>query len=253
MTRALRRDLISICSSPLRVTLLLSVILSTRAMCGPPFRTDDPQPVDFRHWEFYLASAQEFDRRESQATLPHFEINYGILPNTQIHLVAPLEYIHSESGTQYGYSNTELGIKYRFLQETDRSPQIGIFPLVEIPTADKLFGETNFQAFLPVWFQKDWNHLTTYGGAGFWYNPGTGNKNWMFAGWQIQYDFSDIVTLGGELYYQTADQEGSKADAGGGFGGFINLTEADHILFSVGHNLVAQGSANGYLGFLLTI
>jgi hypothetical protein len=211
-----------------RVTLGLSVVLlyiscSGDSMCGPPFKTDDPQPVDFLHWEFYLASVQEFGRLETQATLPHLEINYGILSNTQIHLVAPMGCVHSEEGTQYGYSNTEVGVKYRFVQETESSPQIGVFPLVEIPTADRRLGEKNFQAFLPIWFQKSWDHLTTYGGAGFWYNPGEDNKNWEFAGWQIQYDFSETVTLGGELYCQTADTEGSQSSAGFDIGGFINL------------------------------
>jgi len=26
------------------------------AVAGPPFVTDDPEPVDYRHWEFYIAS-----------------------------------------------------------------------------------------------------------------------------------------------------------------------------------------------------
>lgn len=236
-----------------RIAFLSLITCPGNAVAGPPFKTDDPQPVDFLHWEFYIASAQEFDRLTTQATLPHLEINYGILPNTQLHLVAPMGYLHSEDGTQYGYSNTEIGVKYRFVQETDGSPQLGVFPLIEIPTADKRLGGANLQAFLPVWFQKSWEHLTTYGGAGWWYNPGTGNRNWMFAGWQAQYDFSEVVSLGGELYYHTADQEGSSGDAGFGIGGFVNLSESDHILFSVGHNLVARGSTNGYLGFLLTI
>jgi len=45
-------------------------------------RTDDPEPVEYEHWEFYVASQGSFSRDESMMTAPHVEINnYGILPN----------------------------------------------------------------------------------------------------------------------------------------------------------------------------
>ncbi|MDR3627013.1 MAG: hypothetical protein P4L45_09280, partial [Ignavibacteriaceae bacterium] len=96
--------------------------------------------MDYLHWEFYVSSIMEFQHTTSNLTLPHFEINYGVIPDVQIHFLAPMGYIHSGSGTKYGYSNTEIGIKYRFVAETESIPQIGIFPLVEIPTGDKSKG-----------------------------------------------------------------------------------------------------------------
>jgi hypothetical protein len=32
-------------------------------------------------------------------------------------------------------------------------------------------------------------------GAGYWINPGSGNKNWVFAGWEAQYDFSEFTGI----------------------------------------------------------
>jgi hypothetical protein len=32
------------------------LLISTRAWAGPPYVTDDPEPVEYRHWEVYLAS-----------------------------------------------------------------------------------------------------------------------------------------------------------------------------------------------------
>jgi hypothetical protein len=32
----------------------VTLILATRTFAGPPFLTDDPEPVDFQHWEAYL-------------------------------------------------------------------------------------------------------------------------------------------------------------------------------------------------------
>ncbi len=29
---------------------------------GPPYTTDDPEPVELRHWEVYVASAEQWSR-----------------------------------------------------------------------------------------------------------------------------------------------------------------------------------------------
>jgi hypothetical protein len=227
----------------------------TEAVAGPPFKTDDPQPVDFRHWEFYAASMQAFARDGTNATCPHFEVNYGLAPNVQVHAVAPLEYVHSSGGTHYGYSDTEIGAKYRFVEETATTPQVGVFPMVEIPTGSesKGLGSGHTQVYLPLWLQKSWGRFTTYAGAGWWYNPGQGKKDWTFAGWEAQYDLSDLVTLGGELYYQTADNEEATSSAGFNVGGFINITEDHHILFSLGQTFSHSETVTGYIGYQLTI
>ncbi len=235
--------------------VILLGLVALNAFAGPPFKTDDPQPVDFLHWEFYVASEQEYGRHETNATCPHFEINYGAAPNLQVHLVAPLGYVHAEDGTHYGYSDTELGLKYRFLEESDAAPQVGVFPMIEIPTGDQSrgLGSGKVQAYLPVWVQKSWGKFTTYAGGGYWYNPGPGQRNWLFTGWEAQYDFSEVVTLGGELYYQTADNEETTASAGFNVGGYINVTENHHILFSVGRDLARSASTTAYIGYQLTI
>jgi hypothetical protein len=225
------------------------------ALAGPPFKTDDPEPVDYRHWEFYLASVQQFTREETDATAPHIEINYGVIPNMQLHIIAPLGYTRSGVGTHYGYSDTEIGVKYRFVGESGNVPQIGVFPLIEFPTGSesKNLGAGKMQAALPLWLQKSWGKLTTYGGGGAWYNPGPDRKNWAFAGWEIQYECSDLLTLGSEFYYQTAESTDSDANTSFGFGGFVNLNEHHHLLFSIGHTLSGAAAVSGYLGYQLTI
>jgi hypothetical protein len=243
------------CKQAIFSSYLFVALISTSASAGPPFKTDDPQPVDFHHWEFYIASAQQFMSQQSNATLPHIEINYGAMQNLQLHIVAPLGYVNSAEGTYYGYSDTEIGAKYRFVNETETMPQIGSFPLIEIPTGseDKQLGNGQIQVYLPLWIQKSWGDITTYGGGGVWYNPGPEKKNWGFAGWEIQYNFSPLVTLGGELTYQTADVENSGSSAGFNIGGFINLNEQQHILFSLGRSISGETAFTGYVGYQLTI
>jgi hypothetical protein len=237
------------------IAALFFIFHSSNLLAGPPFLTDDPQPVDFKHWEFYVASAMQFDKLQSDATLPHFEVNYGAVPNVQLHIIVPLAYSRTDNNTVYGFSNTELGIKYRFIQETDKVPQIGTFPIVLLPTGDKSknLGNEKTQVYFPVWLQKSWGKLTAYGGGGYWYNPGTGNRNWIFTGWEAQYDFSETVTLGGEFYYHTADAVDSKAQIGFNLGGYINFNEHNHLLFSIGKTSNTNNTETAYLGYQLTI
>ena len=35
---------------------ILNLLCFQLSYAGPPFFTDDPQPVDFKHWEFYISS-----------------------------------------------------------------------------------------------------------------------------------------------------------------------------------------------------
>ena len=174
------------------ISFLLVLLPLQIGFGGPPFNTDDPQPVDFRHWEYYVSSISNHHKGVWSGTSPHFEINYGLIPDVQVHLLLPLNYYFSEhQGSGFGYADTEFGIKYRFVQETDNSPQIGTFPIILIPTIkNSEFSNGKTKIYIPVWMQKSWGKLTTYGGAGYWINRGAGNKNWIFSGWEIQYDFS---------------------------------------------------------------
>jgi hypothetical protein len=45
----------------------------------------------------------------------------------------------------------------------------------------------------------------TFGGGGYWINPGAGNKNHWFVGWVLERKITDKLTLGVELFHQTPD------------------------------------------------
>ena len=131
-------------------SFIFILIVPTFLKAGPPFLTDDPQPVDFMHWEFYISSQQQFSDNNVDATLPHFEINYGLIPDVQVHLIVPMQYSKRESSSEYSYVSTEVGVKYRFIN-LDNGIQAGVFPIAEVPTGKNvtLAGENNLKVFLP--------------------------------------------------------------------------------------------------------
>lgn len=231
---------------------------STVAVAGPPFQTDDPEPVELHHYEFYVATQQTLTSSGRSGTLPHFEFNYGVAPDVQLHLIAPVAFSHPVGGTnERGYGDTELGIKYRFIQETDQSPMVGIFPIYLAPTGneDRGLGNGRYQLFLPVWLQKSLDKWTTYGGGGYWINHATGARNNWFFGWLLQREISEQWTLGAEVFHRTEQVAGQGASSGLNVGGSFNPSEHHHILFSLGKGLQNASDTNkfsSYLGYQLT-
>ena len=234
---------------------VLALSLAGAAYAGPPFLTDDPEPVELHHWEIYLATQQFHSSDGWSGTAPHLEVNYGAAPDLQLHMIEPFAYEKPSNGhSHYGYGDTELGFKYRFVHETDNFPQIGIFPLVELSTGSSSQGLGNgkTQVFLPVWIQKEFGEWTTSGGGGYWFNPGNGNKDYWFAGWEIQRKLTESFTAGTEIQYRTADAVDAHSATALNVGGIWDLSDTYHILFSAGHTVQGRSEFQGYLALQIT-
>ena len=241
---------------PIIFVFVLVGLLAPAAPAGPPFVTDDPEPVDFQHWEVYLASITAHGPDGATGTLPHVEVNYGVVPEVQLHMIAPLAFSGAEDGTrrQYGYGDTELGVKYRFVHETDSAPQIGVFPLVEVPTGDSSrgLGSGQTQVYLPVWLQKTWGKWTCYGGGGYWINPGAGNRDWWFTGILLQRQVAENLAIGAEVFHQTSQQVGARPQTNANLGFTWDLNETEHIMASAGPTLQGGPGYETYFAFQLT-
>src|ERR1700728_2184537 len=97
------------CYAALRLALLLTLCQRV-VLAGPPFVTDDPEPVDYQHWEFYVASQDSKLEGDWSGTAPHIEVNYGAVADLQLHLIAPMAYDSPPEGAgHYGVGDVELG------------------------------------------------------------------------------------------------------------------------------------------------
>ncbi len=74
--------------------------------------------------------------------------------------------------------------------------------MAEIATGDAANGLGNGRTWyrLPLWIQKSWGPWTSYGGGGVAFNNAPGMANYGFAGWLLQREFGQHLTLGGEIY-----------------------------------------------------
>ena len=230
---------------------LAAALLGGPAYAGPPFLTDDPEPVELHHSEFYIFSTYDKTNDGKEMAIPAFEYNYGPLPNTQLHIVVPfVKSSPDDASSEYGLGDIEVGVKYRFIQETETIPQVGIFPMAELATGDNKKGLGNGETWwrLPVWIQKSWGDWKTYGGAGYVINNAAGQKNYPFAGWLLQNDINEKLTLGGEIFGRSKDTEDGRSTTLLNFGGLYKFTPDFNLLFSGGHSVNGETHTIAYLG-----
>lgn len=239
-----------------RAPIGLAVLLvASTVRAGPPYTTDDPAPVEYRHWELYLASQSFHDEEGWTGTGPHLEVNYGAVPDLQLHLITPLAYSAPDSGPgAYGYGDTELGFKLRFVQERRWIPMIGIFPLLEVPTGSRSAGLGNgsAQLFVPVWLQQDFGAWQTYGGVGVWIDLGDRDRHWWLFGWQVQRRMLRWLTVGAELFHQTPSERGEAGDTRFNVGAVIDFTDDHHLLLSAGSGFESVDLFQAYVAYQLT-
>lgn len=233
------------------------------ARAGPPYLTDDPDPVPLHHWELYTFEMSDRAGADNTVDGPALEINNGVAPNTQIHVIVPQTYFSQDGVSARGLGDTEIGVKYRFLAETRSCPEVGAFPLAELPTGDQSKGLGNGRPWfkLPIWLQKSWGPWTTYGGGGYAANSAPGMGNYGFGGLLVQRALSSRWTLGGELFLEGA-QVSNEAEAGvfagarpsaiWNFGGSYNFTSDFSLLFSAGRSYQGDGNAVTYLALYRT-
>lgn len=248
--------------------VILLLLASTQAFAGPPFQTDDPEPVDFRHYEFYTFGMVDGTPVETDPTGPAAEFNWGALPRLQLHAILPFGaimpsnnpvYLPSGAGpTAYGLTDMELGAKFKWIGETKHRPMIGTFTMLEVPTGSyaKGLGVGRVWYKLPVWVQKSWGPWTSYGGAGYQLVHQYQYRSFAYEGWLVQRDIGKKWTLGSEVFHHgneglaTAQIEGSTMLDMGGYYYFRN--PGFQLLFCYGHSIYGQTENYAYLGLYWT-
>lgn len=254
-----------------RWKLVIALLLLAGSKCliaGPPFQTDDPEPVDFRHYEFYVFGASDGTPVETDPVGPAFELNWGAAPNLQLHIIVPFgailpsnnpAYVPAGAGpSAYGLTDIELGAKYRFIKETKHRPMIGTFSMLEVPTGsyNKGLGVGKAWYKLPIWVQKEWGPWTGYGGAGYQIVHQVQYRSFPYAGWLLQRDLGNKWTLGAEVFSHGAEglaTPQTRASTMIDTGGYYYFRKpAFQLLFCYGHSIIGQSETYAYLGLYWT-
>jgi hypothetical protein len=221
------------------------------AWAGPPFVTDDPEPVDHRRWEVNYAFAAIWGNGDVSAGVPSVDINYGVAPNVQLHAQPRYSYEKSGDEVHSGVDDTEIGVKYRFVDIENEGSRlmVGIYPLYQVATGARALGPDRgkHQIFLPLWLQHSTERWSIYGGWGYRMNPAEGNKDSVFTGATVLYGVSEGLHFGGELFHETPDTPGGKSLNGVNLGAIVQIARDYNLLFSAGQRTSVDVAHSLYL------
>jgi hypothetical protein len=225
-----RARLRKICSI---VTFCIAAVVSP-AHAGPPYVTDDPEPTDYQHFEIY-AFADDTATRDGRGGETGIDFNYGGAQDLQLTAVIPLAYETPRGqGTVTGIGNIELAAKYRFLHQDDFGLDVSVFPRIFLPSVSDRVGDQHASFLLPFWAEKDFGDWSTFGGGGCAFNNGDQSKDYCLEGWALTRKMLDGLTMGAEIYHQSADTRGGVASTGLGFGATYDLSANYHLMASYG-------------------
>lgn len=251
------------------VLVLVLAVCPKTLFAGPPFQTDDPEPIDYRNYEFYTFGTADGTAVEMDTSGPAVEFNWGALPNVHLHIIVPLSAIMpsnkpnlapaGQGPSAVGLGDIETGIKFRFVQESKRRPMVGTFVMFELPTgsAPKGLGVGKTWYKIPLWAQKSFGPWTTYGGGGETvFSNSPGYNNYPFAGWLLQRDIGKKLTLGTEVFYHGAEGLGTAQTRSATLvdvGGYYKFRDPGfQLLFAYGHTAAGQSENYAYVGLYWT-
>ncbi len=218
-----------------------AIVASAPAAAGPPYLSDDPEPTDVGHWEIYnFAIGAGGPGMAGLAGEAGFDINYGPAKDWQLTAVLPVAFgapdAFSDHGLRAGPGDVELAVKYKFLHQSDATwtPDVAVFPRLFVPTADRALGTGRLGLLLPIWAEKDFGPWSVFGGGGYQFNPGQGQRNFWQGGGAISRNFGERFSLGAELFGQTRDTEAGGAYTTLNMAATYRLTRHWSVLTSAG-------------------
>jgi hypothetical protein len=256
------------CASAALLTLLALAAPGLWGQAGPPFQTDDPTPVDFGHYEFYVFGTTDGTPVETDSTGPAFEFNWGAVPNVQLHAILPFgaavpsnKAVYAPAGqgpSAFGLTDTELGLKWGFIKQTKRRPQIGSFTMLELPTGNysKGLGVGRVWYKLPLWAEKEFGPWSLVGGAGYALVKQTQYLSYPYGGFLVKRELGKKLEMSAEVFSHAREglaapqtQASTLIDVGG----YYHFKSPGlQLLFAYGHSIAGQTENYGYLGIYKT-
>ncbi len=213
--------------------------------------TEDAETTEVKHVEFnpyvYEINIKDFNFFEA----PAMETNAGIFTDFQGHLITYGAFFSPRQGPQaYGYADTELGIKYRFIHETDTMPQIAFYPKITLPTGSGkrgigYGGPTETPA---LWFLKTMGSWKISGGGGYTLIQAPNTFNFAFGGILLQWEVIKDFTLGSEFYGQGRSLTNYGSTGLLTLGATYNFTKTFALQVSVGHSVAGAETLTSSVG-----
>lgn len=231
---------------------ILAASLSVHA--GPPLITDDPDTPGEGRWEINLPITREQSCDQRIFETPLLDINYGLGERTQVKFEVPWVVLdRRDNGTIDGLGNSEIGVKYRFLDEDRHGMSMSIYPQLEFnnPTSSDERGlvDEGVRLKLPVQMTRSVGSFDLYLEAGYEFVEADDDE-WLY-GVATGYPVNDQLELLAEVA-GTAGHDFDEAELVFNIGGKVAINDYLNLLLSAGRGFLESSSGEpellGYWG-----
>ena len=221
------------------IAMFVSILACPAASAGPPFLTDDPEPVAFRYAEINLIG-QQTRAAAGIAGSGTGEVNIGCAAETQCHIAVPLAFDQRAGGrSREGLGDIELGVKHRFLNRSADGWSAAVYPTFVLPTGDagRGLGNGRVQLLLPLWVQLSSGPWSWDAGAARLINRAPAARDSWFTGLLGRRSVGHRLSLGAELFHRSSTAAGEPPTTGFNVGAIVKLASQQNLLISAGRSL----------------
>lgn len=99
------------------------------AQAGPPMISNDPQTPGAGVWEINLGVAAQAGSNAWETSAPDLDINYGLGERVQLSLHGGWAHARQQGTDRSGWSDTELGVRWRLLDQARIGADVAIQPM----------------------------------------------------------------------------------------------------------------------------
>jgi hypothetical protein len=183
---------------------LFVTLAANSVRAGPPLLTGDPDTPDAGHWEINFAFAVEKRSAQTLFEIPILDMNYGLTEHIQLTLeMAWLVLSQEDEQTRNGMGNSLIGLKWRFLDETEQGVSASVFPQFEsnnpgFSSADQGLVDKGSNFLLPLELAKGFGPVTVNMELGYDFREYRADE-WIY-GISLGYAVSDRLELLAEIF-----------------------------------------------------
>ena len=219
---------------------------------SPPLVVDDPGTPGPNIWEINFSLQSETSSSEKVFRWPLLDMTYGIGKTIQLKYEVPWTFTKDKSSKGLnGFANSQIGIKYNFLNVEDVS--LAIYPQQEFSTPNVFLYENSLKASgvvttLPLLasFQIGSLTLCVNTGENFVSNASASEENGFFSGVGLGGPLTQSWSLMGDLWKEWFSGSGNRSSRFD-IGAIHQIDKNTMVYFSGGHSLEVKNSDHSTL------
>jgi hypothetical protein len=222
--------------------------------------TDDPGTPGDGEWEVNFSVTMGHGRSDRSYEAPLLDINYGLGDRIQLKYEIPwliLMLDEHDNAVKTGLGNSEVGIKWRFLDEDRHGVAMSVYPQVAFnntsSSADRGLVDSGTEFLVPFQVEKNWGKIGVNAELGYSFRK-EDRGEWVY-GIALGYAFSQRLEVLAELH-GTALRDFQEKDLVCNVGARWKLHDWVSVLASAGRSICGPKSKEvrymGYLGLQFT-